>query len=94
MASEPSRYRYGETTGQVHASCFNNTYTVETSLVDEITLYISPVMVNLTQPIRVVVNGQERYKGIVVYSKTFLAQQFQTTFDRQQIFVNELKVKI
>jgi hypothetical protein len=51
-------------------------------------------MVDLTQPIRVVVNGQERYQGIVVYSKNFLAQQFQTTFDRQQLFVNELKVKI
>jgi hypothetical protein len=94
MAGEPSRYRYGETTGQVHASCFNNTYTVETSLVDEVTLYISPVMVDLTQPIRVVVNGQERYKGMVSCSKNFLAQQFQTTFDRQQIFVNELKIKI
>jgi hypothetical protein len=94
MAGEPSRYSYGETTGQVHASCFNNTYTVETSLVDEVTLYISPVMVDLTQPIRVVVNGQERYKGMVAYSKNFLTQQFQTTFDRQQLFVNELKVKL
>jgi len=94
MAGEPSRYRYGEATGQVQASCFNNTYTVETSLVDEVTLYISPVMVDLTQPIHVVVNGQERYSGMVAYSKDFLAQQFQTAFDRQQLFVNELKIKL
>lgn len=94
MAGEPSHYRYGETTGQVRASCFNNTYTLETSLVEEVTLYFSPILVDLTQPIRVIVNGQERYNGMIGYSKNFLAQQFQTVFDRQQLFVNELKIKI
>ncbi|OGX82191.1 hypothetical protein BEN49_14295 [Hymenobacter coccineus] len=94
MVGEASRYRNGEKDGQVRATCFNNTYTVETSLVDELTLYISPVMVDLTQPIRVVVNGQQRYQGVVTYSKNFLGQRFAANFDRQQLFINELIIKL
>jgi len=89
-----NRYLYGAKSGQIAATCFNNTYTLETSLVDEVTLYISPLMVDISQPVRVVINGQERYSGMVAYSKFFLAQRFQANFDRQQLFVNELKIKI
>jgi pimeloyl-ACP methyl ester carboxylesterase len=94
MAGEPTRYRYGEGTGQVRASCFNNTYTLETSLVDEVVLYISPVMVNVGQPIRVIINGQERYNGPVSYSKPFLLEQFQAHMDRQQLFITEVRFKL
>ena len=78
----------------MRATCFNNTYTLETSLVDEVILYVSPVMVDLAQPIRVVVNGQERFNGRVAASKAFINQQFQTRMDRQQLFVNELRIKL
>jgi hypothetical protein len=91
---EVKRSLYGAKSGQITAACFNNTYTIETSLVDEVTLYISPLMVDVSQPVRVVVNGQERYTGRVAYSKTFLAQRFQANSDRQQLFINELKIKL
>jgi len=94
MKGKINRALYGAKSGQITASCFNNTYTVETSLVDEVTLYISPLMVDVSQPVRVVINGQERYAGMVAYSKAFLTQRFQANFDRQQLFVNELKIKI
>ena len=91
MAGEASRYQYGANAAQVRASCFNNTYTLETSLADTVTLYISPAMADLSQPIRVVINGQERFNGRVAASKAFLSQQFLTKMDRQQLFVNELR---
>ena len=94
MAGESTHYRYGEKVGQVRASCFNNTYTLETSLVDEVTLYISPVMVDVSQPVRVIINGQERYNGRVAYAKEFLLQQFQNRMDRQQLFINELRIQL
>jgi pimeloyl-ACP methyl ester carboxylesterase len=94
MAGEPSRYQVGATAGQVRATCFNNTYTVETSLVDEVVLYLSPVLVDLTQPVRVVINGQERFNGRMVASKEFMLHQFRANMDRQQLFVNELRFKL
>jgi hypothetical protein len=94
MAGEVSRYQVGAAAGQVRATCFNNTYTLETSLADEVTIYISPVMVDLAQPIRVVVNGQERFNGRVAASKAFINQQFQASMDRQQLFINELRIKL
>lgn len=94
QAGQPSRYRYGEGAGQVRASCFNNTFTLETSLVEEVTLYISPVMVDVSQPVRVIINGQERYNGRIASSKAFLLRQFQDTMDRQQLFVNEVRFKL
>ena len=94
MRGESLRYVYGDKSGQIRASCFDNTYTLETSLIDEVTLYISPLMVNVSQPIRVIVNGQERYRGKIICSKPFLLQRFGATYDRQQLFINELTIKL
>ncbi|MEM6684796.1 MAG: hypothetical protein AAF617_03280 [Bacteroidota bacterium] len=49
---------YGENIAQVEAHYFNNTFTVKVSLVEEVDIYISPLMVNMTMPVVIQVNGK------------------------------------
>lgn len=94
MDGEDRSYLYGEETGQVRAQYFNNRFTITTSLIDTLTIYISPLMVNLEKPVSVVVNGKELFNGVVPASKTFMAQWFMNSFDRSQLFVNKITLAI
>ncbi len=87
-------YRYGNKQGQAKAEYFDNTFTLSTSQVAEVTLYISPMMVDLSRPVRVVVNGKELFTGRVDYSKEFMAKRFMQFFDRQQVWVNKITVAV
>lgn len=89
---EPNDYLYGEKTGQVKARYFNNCFTIETSMVSEVEIYISPLMVNMQLPVKVIVNGSERFNERVSYAKDFMAGNFMKTFDRQQVWVNKIVI--
>lgn len=87
-------YRYGNNKGQAKAEYFDNTFTLSTSQVTEVTIYISPMMVDLSRPVHVVVNGKELFTGRVDYSKEFMAERFLQFFDRQQVWVNKITVAV
>lgn len=91
---EERNYRYGEKTGQLKATCFNNTYTIEASLVDEVDIYISPMMVDLNSPIKVIINGKEVFSEKLTYSKTFMVDRFNHYFDREQLWVNKITLSV
>jgi hypothetical protein len=93
-SGEERNYRYGEKTGQVRAECFNNIFTIATSQVDKVTIYISPIMVNMNSPIKVIINGKELYNEKVNYSKDFMITRFLNDFDRAQIFVNKIDISV
>lgn len=94
MSGEPSDYLYGEKTGQVRAHYLDNTFTITASQVDTLTLYISPLMVNLEKPVRVVINGKKVFEQQVVASKEFMATRFIKIFDRAQVFVNKIELAV
>lgn len=87
-------YTYGNKTGQVEAHYFDNTFTFTASMVDEIDIYISPLMVNMNRPVKIIVNGSEVFSDRVEYSKKFMAERFRKFFDRQQVWVNAITVKV
>ena len=91
---ESYNYRYGLKVGQLKAHCFDNTYFLTTSLLDEVTIYVSPLMVNIELPIKVIVNGKEKFNSKVEFSKEFMTKRFIDNFDRQQIFINKIVVMI
>jgi hypothetical protein len=72
----------------------NNTFNVETSGVEQIELLISPVMVNLEEPVVVILNRKQEFKGKVKMDKGFIIDGFKKTFDREAIWVNSIKVKV
>ncbi|NCT75174.1 MAG: hypothetical protein GXC78_11625 [Chitinophagaceae bacterium] len=94
MSGESSDYLYGEKTGQLRAHYLDNTFTITASKVDMVTLYISPLMVDLQKPVSVVINGKKVFEHKVTASKEFMAGWFLNNFDRAQLYVNKIEVAV
>lgn len=71
----------------------NNIFNIETSRVTELELLISPVMVNIENPVVVNVNGKLVFEGKILADKAFLLKKFENDFDRQALWVNTIKIK-
>lgn len=91
---EERRYLYGEKTGQLHAMYLNNTFTINTSQVDTVTIYLSPVMVNLQLPVTVILNGKLVYHAVTGIDRAFMLDSFMQHFDREQLWVNKLVLSV
>lgn len=80
--------------GIARASYNNNTFELSTSRIKEVELLISPVMVNLQNPVIVRVNGKEVFHKKVTADKHFLLHQFATSFDRKTLWITSIKIKV
>jgi predicted esterase len=69
----------------------NNVFELKTSRVREIELLISPIMTNLQNPVKVVVNGKEIFNKNVKADKNFLLDNFKKSFDRKALWVASIK---
>jgi len=78
----------------IHASYNNNIFDIQTSRIKEVKLLISPVMVNLQNPVIVKINGKEVFKDKVTADKIFLINTFSSTFDRKALWVTSINVKV
>lgn len=85
-------YIYKNKSGAVIAEFNNNTFIVKTSRVDEIELFISPVMVNLQNPVIVEINGKIMYNRKIDADKSFLLSEFNKNYDRKIFWVNSITV--
>ena len=92
-----SRFNYYsdiEKSAVVRSSYFNNTFTVETSKVGKIEILISPVMVNLEEPVNVIINGKTTFTGKIKADKNFIIKNFTNNFDRETLWVNSIALKV
>jgi len=87
-------YNYLNKSAAVKASYNNNTFSIETSGVTELELLISPLMVNLEEPVVVIINGKQVFEGKVKTNKRFTIDGFKKDFDREALWVNSIKLKI
>ncbi|WP_432328612.1 hypothetical protein ACRQ5D_07480 [Mucilaginibacter sp. P25] len=55
---------------------------------------ISPLMVNLEQPVVVNINGKQVFRGKIQADKNFMLRNFKASFDRDAIWVNSVKLKV
>jgi predicted esterase len=78
----------------VKAKFHNNMFDIQTSGISGIELLISPVMVNLEQPVTVNINGKQAFIGKVIADKAFMINDFKSNFDRDAIWVTSLKLKV
>tara|TARA_B110000902_G_C14233535_1_gene559787 strand:+ start:10 stop:1374 length:1365 start_codon:yes stop_codon:yes gene_type:complete len=92
--TETDTFEYGIKTGQINAKYFNNTFEIKTSLVDEVEIYISPLMVNIELPVKIIINGKIIFNKKISYSKDFLIEQFENNFDRKQVWINKISLKV
>jgi predicted esterase len=78
----------------IRASFNNNVFNIQTSRATALELMISPVMVNLEEPVVVVINGSQVFSGKVLASKQFITNEFLANFDKQALWVTSLKLKV
>lgn len=51
-------------------------------------------MVDLNKKIKVYVNGKLRFKKKMTYDKTFMLTSFNRNYDRKQLWVNQIEIKL
>jgi len=78
----------------VKATYANNVFNIQTSRVVWLEVKISPQMVDMSKPVVVNLNGKEVYKGFATADKQYLLNNFKTTFDRQALWVNAIKLPV
>ncbi len=76
------------------ATCNNNVFTILASRVTEIELLISPVMINLENPVVVIVNGKQVYNQKIKADKDFILNNFKKSGDRDAVWVNSIRLKV
>ncbi|HMF71301.1 MAG TPA: hypothetical protein VK616_07485, partial [Flavitalea sp.] len=87
-------YRHKSRSGAVKAYYDNNHFSIETSRVKEIELLISPVMVNLQNPVTVTINGKEVFNKKIKADKEFALESFKSNLDRQALPITSIKLRI
>ena len=87
-------YYHLKPSGAVKAHFHNNTFYLETSRIARLDLLISPVMVNLDNPVKVIINGHEAFNRKLDSNKKFIEENFELTKDKQAIWVNSVKVDV
>lgn len=88
-----ARAKFGEP-AVITASRTENTFRVNTSGVDQFTLLLSPSEIDFSVPVRVSVNGEERFAGEVAESSEVLIKWAQRDMDRAMLFTAELTVDL
>ncbi|MDT0294486.1 hypothetical protein ACFQ3R_11980 [Mesonia ostreae] len=80
--------------GAVKANYKDNVFRLKTSRVSELSIFISPEMVNMNQPISIYVNGELRYQKKPTYNRDFILKNFKKTYDRKAIWVQEVRLEL
>lgn len=93
-AQRYAAFDYADVPGMVMGRFYANTFEVRTSRVNELSLKISPEMVDLDQPVRILINGKTVFNERVSIDRDFMVSQFDRTFDRKAVWVREITVKV
>ena len=86
-------YEYKNKSGAVIAEFNNNIFKFKTSRVDEVEVLISPVMINLQNPVIIEINGKIVFNKKIDADKNFLLSEFSKNHDRKSLWVNSITVK-
>ena len=87
-------FNFPRKSGAIKASYQNNRFNVETSNVTAFSIFISPEMVDIKQPITVYVNGVKKKTQNAIYNKELIMQNFNETLDRKAIWIDKIDVRL
>ncbi|MEO0340251.1 MAG: dienelactone hydrolase family protein [Bacteroidota bacterium] len=91
---EPYSFLYGQKNGQISAEYETNVFRIKASMIDQLEVYLSPLMINPELAIKIYVNDKLVYQKKVSYDKEFMCKNFQNNFDRQRIWMNKITLDI
>ncbi|WP_410879825.1 alpha/beta hydrolase-fold protein [Myroides sp. DW712] len=87
-------FKFPRKSGKIKAEYGNNIFRIKTSSIQSFVINISPEMVNLKKKIKVYVNGKLHFNEKVKYNREFMLENFKKSNDREQVWVNYIKLKI
>lgn len=94
MDSTSQAFAFPRRSGAVEAAYHKNKFTLKTSGVKTVTLYLSPAMVNLRRPVQITINGRTVFRRKITMDKPFMLKNFQAQPDRQALWVNFVRVTV
>ena len=80
--------------GRIVANYQDNVFTITTSKIASFNIYISPEMVDLSIPVKVIVNNVLVFEKIIGYDEAFMIDQWNTNMDRSQLWVNNINIPL
>jgi hypothetical protein len=87
-------FAFPRRSGAVKASYHDNVFSIQTSRVGAIRLYLSPEMVDLSRNVVVYANGKKIFDRTVSYDRDYMIDGFMQHRDRRAIWVNRIKLKV
>lgn len=87
-------FNYRRRSGAIRVTYSNNKFSLMTSDVKSVRIYLSPEMVNLSKPVIVEVNGKTLFNKSMNYDKDFMLSEFYKTLDRKAIWVNYIDISL
>lgn len=78
--------------GAIEASYKDNVFRLKTSRVSELSIFISPEMVDMDQPVSIYVDGKKVYHQKPTYDRDFLLKNFNKHKDRKALWVEEISL--
>jgi hypothetical protein len=80
--------------GMAMMTLFNNVIDVRTSRVGAFRMFISPEMVNLSEPVVIKVNGVEMFNEVVEPDLEFMLKHYLESRDRRTLYVAEIEIEV
>jgi predicted esterase len=80
--------------GKIKAKYENNIFYIETSRIKSFSIKLSPEMIDRSKKVKVYLNGKLYSTQKIDYNQEFMLQNFEKYRDREQIWINCVKVKI
>jgi hypothetical protein len=93
VKEETYPYYQDEPGSKIVAGYTKNTFTISTSRIKQFVILISPEMVDLTQPVNVIVNNKASTYQLQ-YDRQFMIGQFAQNYDRSSTWCNRILVKV
>ncbi len=92
--STTQAFQFPRRSGAIKASYKNNTFSLQTSRVKKAKIFISPEMVDMSKPIKIIANGKVLHNKKVYFNKNFTLEDFGKHQDHQAIWVNYILLNI
>lgn len=79
---------------KINAKFTDNVFDINTEKVKSFNIYISPEMVDLSKPVKVIVNNVLVFEKIISYDDAFMIDQWNANMDRSQLWVNNINITL
>lgn len=90
---DKNAFDFPRKSGKIKGEYNNNIFRIKTSSIETFSINISPEMVNLKKKVKVYVNGKLHFNEKVKYNQEFMLRNFDNSQDREQIWINYIKLK-